>query len=166
MKLPTSSRPADVSTFFIFVQVSLPNVVWETDIGAGVLCSAERLVRKAARLGNVGYGASPRDASPEPRAGLFCRTKESPSTPSVLSLPLRGTTRFSEGSDLEVLNSRGKVLWSAREGLDLHRADEKIHGKHSPDVAKANPASTRRRGNACRLKQARVPKTKATGGRA
>ena len=113
------------------------NVVWETDIGGGILCSAERLVRKAARLDNSRYGASPRDADPLHGAGLFCHVKEPPSSPSVLSLPRRGTARFSEGGDLEVLNSRGKVLWSAQDGIDLHSADEKTKDKHSPDVGKA-----------------------------
>ena len=114
--------------------MSRRNVVREPDVGGGVLCLAERLVRKVARLGDVRYGASPRDADPLPGAGLFCHVKEPPSSSSVLSLPRRGTARFSEDGDLEDLNSGGKVLSSAQESVDLHRADE--NSKDSPDVAK------------------------------
>lgn len=121
------------------------NVAWETDITGGVLCSAERLVRKVTRLGNIKYGASPRDASPEPKAGLFCRFREPPSTPSVLRVPRRGTARFSDSGDLEVVNSRDKVLWSAREGVDLRGPGEKGGGKGSPDLAKAKSDSKRRK---------------------
>ncbi|CAM9499923.1 unnamed protein product, partial [Laminaria digitata] len=106
---------------------------------------AERLVRKVTRLGNVKYGASPRDASPEPKVGLFCRVREPPSSPSVLSLPRRSTARFSDSGDLEVVNSKDKVLWSAREGVNLRSPGEKGGAKHSPDLAKVKIDSKRRK---------------------
>ena len=107
------------------------------NVGGGVFCSAERFVRKVTRLGGARYGVSPRDASPVPGNGLFCRPKATISTPSVLILPRRGTAHFSESDDLEIVNSRGKVLWSAADGIGLRREGEKGSGKHSSDVSKA-----------------------------
>ena len=116
--------------------MSLKNVDWEENVGGGFLCSAERIVRKATRLDASRYGVSPRDASPLPGTGLFCRPKATISNPSVLSMPRHSTAQFSKSDDLEIVTSRGKVLWSARDGVDLRRAGEKSGRKSSPDVSK------------------------------
>ncbi|CAN0111127.1 unnamed protein product [Ectocarpus sp. 6 AP-2014] len=97
------------------------------DGAGGMLCSAERLVRRAVPfIGNFEHRAHMRGEKLVVGRGFFCRTHATPRRPprSVIDALFRGrgggVASFSEHTgDLHVVNSRGKVVWSAGDDVGI-----------------------------------------------
>ncbi|CBN78817.1 hypothetical protein Esi_0145_0025 [Ectocarpus siliculosus] len=93
------------------------------DGAGGMLCSAERLVRRAVPfIGDFEHRARMRGEKLVVGRGFFCRTHETPRRPprSVIDALFRGrgggVASFSEHTgDLHVVNSRGKVVWEGND---------------------------------------------------
>lgn len=87
--------------------------------GGGMLCSAERMVRRAVPfVGTAEHRARMRGKSLVVGGGIFCHTHATPRPPpkSVLDALFRGRGSgiavFSEHTgDLQVVNSSGEVVW-------------------------------------------------------
>ncbi|CAN0504237.1 unnamed protein product, partial [Ectocarpus sp. 8 AP-2014] len=92
-----------------------------------MFCSAERLVRRAVPfIGDFEHRARMHGEKLVVGRGFFCRTHETPRPPprSVIDALFRGrgggVASFSEHtSDLHVVNSRGKVVWSAGDDVSI-----------------------------------------------
>ncbi|CAM9302113.1 unnamed protein product [Ectocarpus sp. 4 AP-2014] len=96
--------------------------------GAGdMLCSAERLVRRTLPIvGDFDHRARMSGERLVVGRGFFCRIHETPRPPpkSIIDALFRGrgggVASFSDhAGDLHVVNSRGKVLWSAGDDVSI-----------------------------------------------
>ncbi|CAM9987878.1 unnamed protein product, partial [Ectocarpus fasciculatus] len=113
--------------------------------GGGMLCSAERMVRRAVPfVGTAEHRARMRGESLVVGGGIFCHTHATPRPPpkSVLDALFRGRgsgiAMFSEHTgDLQVVNSRGEVVWSV--------GDNTSSSSTSTSASGSNPAEGRAR---------------------